>query len=93
MRDTVADSHRLSFIDKRKMREFDALCFKPIADYDSRKIRALCERYNLSQSVLAAILNASLSRARQWEIGAKHPSGPSLKLLHLLDEKGLEALV
>jgi putative transcriptional regulator len=30
---------------------------------------------------------------RQWEIGQKRPSGPSLKLLDLLDRKGLEALI
>jgi putative transcriptional regulator len=30
---------------------------------------------------------------RQWEIGEKQPSGPSLKLLNLLDRKGLEALI
>jgi len=91
--DTASDLHRLGFIDKRKMREYDLLCLKPIADYDSGKIRALRERYKISQSVLAAILNTSLSTVRQWEIGAKHPSGPSLKLLYLLDHKGLDALV
>lgn len=91
--ESVSDLHRLGFIDKRKMREFDALCLKPIAEYDSRKIRALRDRYHISQAVLAAILNTSLSTVRQWEIGAKHPSGPSQKLLHLLDEKGLEVLV
>jgi putative transcriptional regulator len=47
----------------------------------------------LSQAVLASVLNTSLSTIRQWEIGQKHPSGPSLKLLDLLDRKGLEALI
>lgn len=91
--ESLSDLHRLGFIDKRKMRAFDALCLKPIAEYDSRKIRALRDRYHISQAVLVAILNTSLSTVRQWEIGAKHPSGPSQKLLHLLDEKGLEVLV
>jgi putative transcriptional regulator len=30
---------------------------------------------------------------RQWEISDKHPSGPSLKLLNLLDKKGLQVLI
>ena len=30
---------------------------------------------------------------RQWEVGEKHPSGPSLKLLNLLDRKGLQAVL
>jgi putative transcriptional regulator len=40
-----------------------------------------------------AILNTSLSTVRQWEIGQKRPGGTSLKLLDLLDRKGLEALI
>lgn len=82
--DTAGDLYRLGFIDMRKPREFDALCLKPAPDYDSKKIRALRDRYKLSQAVLAAVLNTSLSTVRKWEIGDKHPSGPSLKLLDLL---------
>jgi putative transcriptional regulator len=75
------------------MREFDALCLVPVPDYDSKKIRALRDHLQLSQAVLAAVLNISLSTVRKWEIGEKHPSGPSLKLLSLLDRKGLEAVL
>jgi len=42
---------------------------------------------------MAAALNASLSTVRQWEIEHKKPSGPSAKLLSVLDRKGLDALV
>lgn len=91
--ETAADLHALGFIDQRKMRKFDLLCQSPIADYNSQKIRALRDRFNLSQAVLAAVLNISLSTVRQWEIGDKHPSGSSQKLLSLLERKGLEALI
>ena len=90
---TAGDLHRLGFIDKRKMRRFDALCLDPVPEYDSGKIRALRDHLQLSQAVLAAVLNTSLSTVRKWEIGEKHPSGPSLKLLDLLDRKGLEAVL
>jgi putative transcriptional regulator len=91
--ETALDLHNLGFIDKRKMRKFDLLCLDPIPDYDSTKIRALRNRFKLSQAVLASVLNTSLSTVRQWEIGDKHPSGPSQKLLSLLERKGLEALI
>ena len=91
--ETARDLHNLGFIDERKMRKFDLLCVDPIPDYDSTQIRALRDRFNLSQAVLASVLNTSLSTVRQWEIGDKHPSGPSLKLLSLLDRKGLEVLI
>lgn len=93
MHETAVDLHSLGFIDKRKMRQYDAICLKPVPVYDSEHIRGLRERYRISQAVLAAVLNTSLSTVRQWEIGDKHPSGPSLKLLNLLDRKGLEALI
>lgn len=91
--ETAVDLHRLGFIDQRKMRKFDVLCQTPIPDFNSEKIRALRDRFKLSQAVLASILNTSLSTVRQWEIGDKHPSGPSQKLLNLLERKGLEALI
>ena len=91
--ETARDLHDAGFIDKRRMAEFEALCLEPVPEYDSNRIRALRDRHNLSQAVLASVLNTSLSTVRQWEIGKKHPSGPSRKLLDLLDRKGLEALI
>ena len=91
--ETASDLHKLGFIDKRKMRNFDLLCLEPIPEYSSEEIHALRDHLQLSQAVLAAVLNTSLSTVRKWEIGDKHPSGPSLKLLNLLDRKGLEAIL
>jgi putative transcriptional regulator len=75
------------------MHKYNLLCLQPIPDYDSKKIRKLRSQLHLSQSVLAAVLNTSLSTVQKWEIGEKHPSGSSLKLLHLLERKGLEAVL
>jgi putative transcriptional regulator len=91
--EAARDLHAAGFIDKRRMREYDALCLAPVRSYSSKRIRALRKRHKLSQAVLASVLNTSLSTIRQWEIGEKRPSGPSLKLLDLLDRKGLEALI
>ncbi|WP_408033533.1 helix-turn-helix domain-containing protein [Tepidimonas charontis] len=43
--------------------------------------------------MLAAVLNTSLSTVQKWEVGDKKPSGPSLKLLNLIERKGLEAVL
>jgi len=64
----------------------------PVPEYDSAAIKALREKLHLSQAMLAAILNTSLSTVRQWEIGIKRPGGTSAKLLDLLERKGIEAL-
>ncbi|MFZ2653178.1 MAG: helix-turn-helix domain-containing protein [Burkholderiaceae bacterium] len=91
--ETARDLHGAGFIDKRSMQNYDALCLEPVPNYSSAKIRALRARHKLSQAVFASVLNTSLSTVRQWEIGDKHPSGPSLKLLNLLDKKGLQVLI
>ena len=87
------DLHSAGFIDKRRMRQYEALCLDPMPVYSSESIRELRDRYRVSQAVLASVLNTSLSTVRQWEIGEKRPSGPSVKLLNLLDRKGLQALL
>ncbi len=87
------DLYSAGFIDKKRMAEYDALCLDPVPQFSSSRIRSLRHRHRLSQAVLAAVLNTSLSTVRQWEIGDKKPSGPSAKLLDILDRKGLEALL
>ena len=91
--ETAQDLHKLGFINKRTMREYDVLCGEPVTAYSAEQIRSLRERYRLSQAVMASVLNTSLSTIQKWEIGDKHPSGPSLKLLNILDRKGLETII
>jgi putative transcriptional regulator len=91
--ETALDLHKLGFIDKKKMIQYEALCLNPIPSYTPTKIKKLRNQHHISQAVLANILNTSLSTVRQWEIGNKKPSGPSAKLLDILDKKGIEALI
>jgi len=93
VQETSEDLYRLGFIDKRKQQKIEALCMEPIPAYDSARVRALREQLKLSQTVLASVLNTSASTVRKWEQGEKQPSGPSLKLLDLLERKGLEAVL
>ena len=91
--EAAADLHKLGLIDQRKMRKYNLLCLEPVNSYDAQKIRLLREQYQLSQSVLASLLNTSLSAVRQWETGDRRPGGPSQKLLSILEHKGLDAFV
>lgn len=75
------------------MREFDALCLPPIKDLSAMEIKKIRLREKVSQAVFAMCLNTSASTVKQWEQGEKHPRGTSLKLLNLVDEKGLSILL
>ena len=80
-------------MDAVTLREFDALCLPPVKDYSAAQIKRLRQRSKASQAVFAAWLNTSASTVQKWEQGQKRPKGPSLKLLSLVDRKGLEALL
>ena len=90
--ETATDLHRAGGMDKKTMRKFDALCLTPIQSMTPKKIRALRAREKASQTVFAAYLNVTPSLVSKWERGEKHPQGASLKLLSLVEKKGLEAV-
>lgn len=46
----------------------------------------------VSQAVFASLLNTSPSTVQKWEIGQKRPTGTALKLLHLVQQRGLEVV-
>jgi putative transcriptional regulator len=76
-------------IDKRTMRRFDNACLTPIRPLKPKEIKAIRERERVSQSVFANYLNVTSSLVSKWERGEKRPSGPSLKLLSLVEKNGL----
>jgi putative transcriptional regulator len=63
-----------------------------VKELTAKQIRALRTRNRVSQAVFAAMLNTSVSTVQKWEIGEKRPSGPSLKLLDVIQRKGIRAL-
>ena len=93
VQDTAADLASLGFITARRLKEYGVLELPPVKSMNEAKIRALRKRLNVSQAVLAAVLNTSKSTVQKWEIGEKSPSGPSLKLLNILDRKGIQAVM
>jgi putative transcriptional regulator len=75
------------------MRDLDALALPQVRELTPKQIRTLRARTRMSQAVFAAFLNTSVSTVQKWEIGEKKPSGPSLKLLNVIDQKGVDALM
>lgn len=90
---TVKGLHDAGVLNKTTMREFDELCLPKIPNYTPNQIKAIRERCNASQRVLAAYMNISASSLQKWESGARKPDNVALKLLNLVDKKGIEALV
>ncbi len=57
------------------------------------QIRALRDKENISQAVLARHLHVSVGYVSQLERDEKHPTGPTLVLLNVIQRKGLEAIL
>ncbi|MBL7250225.1 helix-turn-helix domain-containing protein [Alloalcanivorax sp. C16-2] len=91
--DTAHDLSKAGVMDAVTLREFDAMCLPEIRPFRAADIRRIRRRYKVSQAVFAAYLNTSLSTVQKWERGDKNPNGISLKLLNLVDSKGLEVLL
>jgi len=96
LRKAILDSARglyeLGAIDGKTMREFESLEVRAPKAYSAEDIKKLRLKEKASQAVFAAYLNISVSTVQTWEVGDKSPSGPALKLLDLVDRKGLKAL-
>lgn len=93
MHETARGLHGAGLISKRRMGEFEALCNLTVHEMPPTQIKALREKVQMSQAVFAAVLNTSVSTVQKWEGGDKKPSGPSLKLLNLIERKGVEAVI
>ena len=90
--ETAEGLHRIGLMDEKTMRHFDVMCLTPVVKMTPKKIRALRDREGASQAVFAAYLNVTVSLVSKWERGEKHPQGASLKLLTLVEKKGLDAV-
>ena len=88
--ETAQGLSRAGLITKNRMALYDALSLEPVPQYSQRAIQGLRRRLNLSQAVLAEVLNIKVSTVQKWENGDNRPAGSSARLLHMLDTKGLE---
>ena len=77
---------------KRTMKAFDEMCLTRIEPLTAAQIRQIRTREKASQAVFARYLNVTTGLVSQWERGAKHPRGASLKLLTLVARKGLQSV-
>lgn len=88
----VEGFHEVGVVDKQTMRQFDELCLTPATPLNAEQIRALREREHVSQSVFARHLNVSKNLVSDWERRLKRPGGPALRLLTIVQKRGLSAI-
>jgi len=90
--ETMEALHEIRVIDKKTMCEFDQACLTPVRKLSPEEIKRIRMREHISQPVFARYLNVSKNLVSDWERGVKRPGGPALRLLTVIEEKGLEAI-
>ena len=80
-------------VGKVTMDKLEALALPEVQALTAAQIRQLRERSNISRSVWARILNVGTTTAQKWESGKTHPDGAALKLLNIVKEHGIVALL
>ena len=92
IQETMEALHEIGAVDKQTMREFDDACLTPVHVLAPDEIKAIRVREHISQPVFARYLNVSKNLVSDWERGVKKPGGPALRLLTVIQKKGLEAI-
>lgn len=90
--ETMKALHKVGAINKQTMRRFDHACLTPVRPLSPKQITTLRKREQVSQTVFASYLNVTPNLISKWERGEKHPSGPALKLLSLVEKHGIAAV-
>jgi putative transcriptional regulator len=90
--ETMEGLFEIGAVDKQTMRHFDDACLTAIQPMAPEEIRAIREREHLSQPVFARYLNVSKGLVSEWERGVKKPGGPALRLLTVVQKKGVQAI-
>ena len=91
--ETIEGLYKAGAVDEITLKEVRAMALPEVKPYAPRSITRLRRKLKLSLAALARFINTSVSTVQKWEQGAKKPSGPALKLLHIIEEKGLAGVV
>jgi len=87
------DLHEVGAIDKTTLRKFDIKSLSPVPNYTAKQISLIRDKSGFSRAVFAAYLNVSDRAVKNWERGESKPRGAALKLLSIVDKKGIEVIV
>ncbi|MDR0781745.1 MAG: DNA-binding transcriptional regulator [Pseudomonadales bacterium] len=93
VRRELATLSEAGVISKMTMREFNAKFPPHVRKLSPADIKQLRESLKFSQMVFAHHLHTTASTVRKWEQGETRPTGPALKLLNLIADKGLQAII
>jgi putative transcriptional regulator len=96
--ETARGLHRVGIVGARTLekitaRDIDLEKFPLLEPPRGAEIVAMRERENMSQAVFARVLNIGTSTLSQWEREEKRPRGAAARLLAVVKQKGVQAVL
>jgi len=79
-------------IDKQTLREFDEASLAPRDTAQGRRDQSNTRGAARLAAGVRALPNVSKNLVSDWERGKKRPGGPALRLLSIIQRKGLDAV-
>jgi len=89
----VLEAAREAKFDKVTMRRIEELALPEIQDFSPGEIKNIRLSQKISRSVWARMLNVGVTTVQKWESGKTHPDGAALKLLNLVQKRGINCLI
>lgn len=77
------------WVSDEDMRQLEWIGMPPPAPLTPKEVRAIREREDLNLYVFANMLNTTARALHRWEQGLNRPTGPALRLLHAIRDKGM----
>lgn len=89
---TLIDAAKDLGFPKATVAQLEELDIPAVKDLTARQIREIRNRVRVSQGVFAAVLNVNPSTVQKWEQGKVRPQNAALRLLNIIDSKGIDVL-
>jgi putative transcriptional regulator len=92
LNEMAKDLYEIGAIDKTTLKKIDIKSISSVPNYTAKQISLIRHKLSFSQAVFAAYLNVSDRAVKNWEQGKSRPRGATLKLLSIVDRKGIKAI-
>jgi putative transcriptional regulator len=79
-------------ISKATLAELEQLGIPKAKNLSPKEIKRIRDKVRVSQGVFAALLNVNPSTVQKWEQGKVKPQSAALRLLNIIDAKGIDVL-
>jgi putative transcriptional regulator len=87
------DLHQANMIDKITLRELTEKDLPELHEYTGEEIQTIRKKERLSQAAFAKYLNISPAMIKSLELGQRKAQGAILRLINIIDRRGVSGLI